>query len=61
MVDHKSDLPFVYLIESTSTEETVAAKRAYERMAREYGVSILHYHGDNLRFDDAALKTNAQC
>ena len=33
-------------------EETMIAKRAYERVAREYGVAIRHYRADNLRFND---------
>ena len=56
LVDHKTDLPFVYLIVSTGIDKTIAAKRAHERMAEQYGVKIMQYHGDNLRFDDDAFK-----
>ena len=56
MVDHFSDLPFVYLIESPSMQETIAAKRAFERMAKQYNVTIKHYHDDNLSFDDVSFK-----
>ena len=33
--------------ESTSAEETVDAKRAFEAFAKERGVTIKHYHADN--------------
>ena len=38
---------FVYVQESTSAEETVDAKRAFEAFAKERGVTIKHYHADN--------------
>mgnify|MGYP000653665129 FL=1 len=46
-VDHFSGLSFVYLQKSTSAEETVEAKRAFERYAKVHGVTIRHYHADN--------------
>ena len=34
-------------------EETMLAKRAYERVAKARGVNhISHYHADNCRFND---------
>ena len=36
--DHFSDFTYPHMITSTSTEETMIAKRAYERVAREHGV-----------------------
>jgi hypothetical protein len=39
-----------------SSEETVAAKRAFKRHASELGVTILHYHADNGQFCDNAFR-----
>ena len=50
--DHYSDFTYTHLIKSTSTEEAVCAKRAYERIAKSHSVNIKHYHADNLRFND---------
>ena len=49
-VDHHSDLTFVYHQLTTSGEETVDAKNAFETFAASSGVSIRHYHADNGRF-----------
>ena len=51
-VDHFSDLSYVHLQSSTSSEETVQAKAAFEAYARDHGVTIKHYHADNGRFAD---------
>eukprot|EP00957_Ditylum_brightwellii_P009259 700633-Ditylum_brightwellii.AAC.1 len=51
-VDHFPDLTFVYKQERLTSEETVAAKAAFEAFARENGVLIRHYHADNSRFAD---------
>ena len=57
--DHYSDFTHPYLIMSTSDEETLLAKRAYERVAHEHGVQhIAHYHSDNLRFNSAYFTAN---
>ena len=40
-----------------SSEETVAAKLAFERFAEQHGVRILHYHCDNGRFADNDFKS----
>jgi hypothetical protein len=39
-----------------SSEETVAAKHAFERFADQNGVRIEHYHCDNGRFADNDFK-----
>jgi hypothetical protein len=49
-VDHYSRLGFVHLQESTTAEETLQAKHAFERYSRSHGVHIEHYHADNGRF-----------
>ncbi|WP_317203594.1 hypothetical protein, partial [Janthinobacterium sp.] len=51
-VDHFSRLSFVYLQKTTSAEETVLAKEAFERYAASHGVAVTHYHADNGRFAD---------
>ena len=51
-VDHFSDLSYVHLQSSTSSEETVEAKVAFEAYARDHGVTVEHYHADNGRFAD---------
>ena len=49
-VDHHSRLGFVYLQKSTTAEETLQAKVAFEVFAASHGVKIYHYHADNGRF-----------
>jgi hypothetical protein len=56
IVDHFSRLQCVHLMGSLSSEETLAAKRAFEVFANEHGVRILHYHADNSHFADNAFK-----
>ena len=51
-VDHFSRLRYVHLMQSLSSEETLAAKKAFERFTQQHGVRILHYHADNGRFAD---------
>ena len=54
-VDHYSRMRFVHLMYGTSSEETIEAKRAFEKWCQESGVRILHYHCDNGRFADKAF------
>ena len=55
--DHYLDYTYLHMITSTSTEETMIAKRAYERVAKEHGVSLVkHYRADNLRFNDTEFQ-----
>jgi len=55
-IDHFSRLRFVHLQTNDSSEETLAAKRAFETFTAEHGVKILHYHCDNGRFQDNAFR-----
>ena len=55
-VDHYSGLDYVHLQRSTSAEETLEAKAAFERFAATHGVRILHYHADNGIFADNAFR-----
>ena len=59
-VDHFSGYKFVFLMTHLSSEETVEAKRAFERHASEFGVTILHYHADNGRFYDNAFRASCE-
>jgi hypothetical protein len=49
-VDHFSNLGYVHAQKSTSAQETMEAKHAFERFTRSHGVSVKHYHADNGRF-----------
>ena len=51
-VDHFSRLSFVHLQMSLSSEDTLQAKRAFERYCGSHSVQIQHYHADNGRFVD---------
>ena len=51
-IDHFSRLSFVHLQMSLSSEDTLQAKRAFERYCESSGVKVLHYHADNGRFVD---------
>ena len=51
-VDHATDFTHGHLVKSISSQETLNAKHAYERVARAHGVTIKGYHADNLRFND---------
>ena len=52
-VDHFSGLSFVHNQTSADAEQTIEAKRAFERFARAHGVSVKHYHADNGIFASA--------
>lgn len=49
-VDHKSDFGYGNLCISTSQEETLKSKTAFEKLTDSYGVSIKSYYVDNGRF-----------
>ena len=49
-VDHYSNLGYVHLQKTTSVEHTLEAKAAFERYAKQHGVSMRHYHADNGTF-----------
>ena len=46
-MDQVSRAGFVYLQKSTSAEETLQGKEAYERWAQTHGVKVKAYHADN--------------
>ena len=49
-VDHLSDATYVHHQLTTSGDETVEAKNAFETFASSHGVTVRHYHADNGRF-----------
>ena len=51
-VDHATDFIFGHLVKGISSQETLEAKHAYERVAKMHGVKVKSYHADNLRFND---------
>jgi hypothetical protein len=59
-VDQFSRLSFVYLQYSTTGEETVKAKHAFEAFAGSHGVTIRHYHADNGRFADNLFRNDCE-
>jgi GAG-pre-integrase domain len=54
-VDHFSGLSYVHFQRTTSVEQTIEAKRAFERYARAHGVIVKHYHADNGVFTEAGF------
>ena len=54
-VDLFSGYSSVYLQRRITSKETVQAKHAFERVAEQHGVKIVHYHTDNGRFADNAF------
>ena len=49
-VDHATKFGYVHLQKTSSGDETLDAKKEFERIAASYGVRVLHYHADNGRF-----------
>ena len=50
-VDHVTDYIYGHPVKSISGEDTLSAKHAYERKAKEHGVTVNAYHADNLHFN----------
>jgi hypothetical protein len=55
-VDHYSGFKYVHLMTSLTSDETVAAKIAFEQQASKHGVTILHYHANNGQFQDSTFR-----
>ena len=55
-LDHYSDFSYTHLCTSTTQEETLAAKAAYEKLAASHGVKIKSYHADNGRFAEKGFR-----
>ena len=55
-VDHYSDFTYNHLQRSTNMNDTLEAKTAFETVFRRHGLTVLHYHANNDRFDDKDCK-----
>ena len=53
--DHASGFTYVHLHQAMTTQETLDAKHAFERIAEQHAVRIRHYHCDNGCFADHAF------
>ena len=51
-VDHFSRYKYVHLQSTLTSQDTLAAKRAFEAHCRNHGVTIKQFHADNGRFAD---------
>ena len=53
--DHASGFTYVHLHQAMTTQETIDAKHAFERIAEQHAVRVKHYHCNNGRFADRAF------
>ena len=61
-VDHYSDFTYTHLQRSTNINDTLETKTAFEDAFRRHGLTVLHYHANNDRFDDKDfLKDIVEC
>ena len=58
--DQYSGLSYTHLQKSTTGDETVEAKEAFEAFAKRHGVTIRHYHADNGRFADNKFRQSVK-
>ena len=54
-MDHTSDFTYVHMHQHLTMDETIDAKHAFEHLAEQHGVRILHYHCDNGQYADKAF------
>ena len=57
IMDHFSELTYVHLMKSTSQEENLAGKPAFERWADTFIVKIKRYHADNGIFSKQSFRS----
>ena len=48
--DHVSDFVYVHLMRDFTVEETLLAKKAFEKLLAQAGWHVTHYHADNGAF-----------
>ena len=53
--ENASNFTYVHMHQHLTTDETIDAKHAFERLAEQHRVRILHYHCDNGRLTDKAF------
>eukprot|EP00956_Cyclotella_meneghiniana_P001276 scaffold1377_cov23-Cyclotella_meneghiniana.AAC.1 len=56
IVDHVTDYVYVHLMKELSLEETIKAKRAWEKILHDAGHTAKHYQADNGRFADKGFQ-----
>ena len=59
-VDHHSDLTFIHVTPSDTSEETVSTKEAFKCFAASHGVTVKHYHADNGHFADSLFRDHVK-
>jgi hypothetical protein len=57
-VDHYSRLKYVHLMTKLTSKETTDTKQAFEHLAKQHDVRILHYHCNSGQFADNAFKNS---
>jgi hypothetical protein len=57
-IDHYSNLKYIHIMTKLTSEATMDAKCAFEHVAKQHGVCILHYHCNNGHFADNAFKNS---
>ena len=60
VVDHVSDYVYVHLMKNLTLEETIKAKRAWEKILDLAGHTAKHYQADNGRFADMDFKLDCE-
>ena len=58
--DHGSNFGYVHLQSSCSGDDTLQAKRSFEKVAQSFNVNIKKYRADNGRFADLAFKADIE-
>ena len=56
IVDHASDYVYCHLMKNLTLEDTLMAKRVWEKIMAQAGRTVKHYHADNGRFADQGFK-----
>jgi hypothetical protein len=59
-VDHVSDYVYVHLMKSFTIEETLSAKKAFEKIVSKSGNEVKSYRADNGRFADTKWQESCQ-
>ena len=59
-MDHFSDLNYVHLMRSTTQDENLAVKSAFEIWAAPFGVKVKRYHTDNGKFAEKTFRSDIE-
>jgi hypothetical protein len=59
-VDHYTRYKYVHMQLSTSSKDTLTAKKEFKALFKQIGVKILNYHADNGRFVDKKFIDDAK-